>query len=146
MGRAWMKALRWDWAWCNLRNQYKDQVTQCNGLGEKEEVRDVDYGENSQPAMLRKTWTVLCSSQSLGASGIGSWLWLLPQSHIYAGVCRILCSYQASGWSLPYFTLILIKSTEVALQTSIINLNNLCSVRRKWLVLYAFWWCLWLPP
>lgn len=25
-----------------LRNQNKDQVTQCNGLGEKEEVRDVD--------------------------------------------------------------------------------------------------------
>ena len=110
------------------------------------------WGENSQPAMLRKTLTVPCSSQSPGASGIGSWLWLLPQSHIYAGVCRILRSYQASGWSFPYFTLILIKLTEVALQTSIINqlqhshLNNLCSLRRKWLVLYAFWWCLWLPP
>lgn len=27
-----------------LRNQKKAQVTQCNGLGGEEEVRDVDYG------------------------------------------------------------------------------------------------------
>lgn len=88
-------------------------------------------GENNQPVILTKL-TVLHPPQSLApdtwcllvrGSPIGSrlWdlskLWSLPESHIYAGVFRILHSHQASGWSLPYFTLILAKSTEVALQT-----------------------------